>query len=228
VPVFLERFILAVLVTFFMAAIVFNAMNFDHTQRFTLGIAIVMFAYFVGHTIHKSRQSPTAADATAPLSRASVQPESQNRLERPRFSPIKWGIEMVKDPENPTNSYPMRALSFSNAGKHAASGIRWFLLIAEQSLDKAPTVLEKKVLANERGPGESMTISYPLRKTENPAEYIYFRVDFEDAETKQPFHQEWYLAWSRSDATGKTMAVFSDVDATQKAAIQRFLGANGI
>lgn len=51
VPIFLERFVLAVCAAGIIALII-NPMKFDNTQRATLSLAIVFFAYFVAHTVY--------------------------------------------------------------------------------------------------------------------------------------------------------------------------------
>ena len=56
VPVFLERYVLAVLGALTILISVTNPMNFDPTQRITGCLAILFVAYFIGHTIHSQRQ----------------------------------------------------------------------------------------------------------------------------------------------------------------------------
>lgn len=57
VPVFLERFVLAICAAGIIALII-NPMKFDGTQRITLVIAIAFFAYFVAHTIYVTSKPP--------------------------------------------------------------------------------------------------------------------------------------------------------------------------
>lgn len=45
-----------------MACVLLNAMSLDFVQRATLGVAVVAFAYFVGHTIHKKKSSSKPED----------------------------------------------------------------------------------------------------------------------------------------------------------------------
>ena len=58
VQVWLERFVLALLSASFLSLVILNPMKFDLAQRITLGIAIVAFSYFVGHTIYITRLGP--------------------------------------------------------------------------------------------------------------------------------------------------------------------------
>ena len=78
-PVFLERFVLTIFAAVFVTFILVNPVEFDWTQRITLGVAIVALAYFVGHTIQKTRVSglmPTPdVDVTQPPPNAGRPPE---------------------------------------------------------------------------------------------------------------------------------------------------------
>jgi hypothetical protein len=58
VPVFLERFVLPVLATALIGVIVLNPFRFDWQQQLSLAIAVVAFAYFVGHSVHKLNNPP--------------------------------------------------------------------------------------------------------------------------------------------------------------------------
>ena len=53
--IWLERFVLALLVAGFVSLVMLNVMKFDTTQRVTLAISIIAFSYFVGHTIVTTR-----------------------------------------------------------------------------------------------------------------------------------------------------------------------------
>lgn len=54
---FLERFILALLVALAVALMFANPFKFDRTQRITLMVAVVFLAYFVAHTAQKANRS---------------------------------------------------------------------------------------------------------------------------------------------------------------------------
>jgi hypothetical protein len=56
VPVWLERFVLAVFATAFGGIVILNTMKLDATQRWMIGIAIASTAYLVAHTLHKEKQ----------------------------------------------------------------------------------------------------------------------------------------------------------------------------
>lgn len=58
-PVFLERYVLAILATVTVYLAITNPMGFDLTQRITGCAALMFLAYFIGHTIHKSREPTT-------------------------------------------------------------------------------------------------------------------------------------------------------------------------
>ena len=67
----LERFVLGGVCTAgFVAIVVLDVMKLDWIQRSTLGGAIVLFSYFIGHTIEKKRGDstpPTLASAPSLL-----------------------------------------------------------------------------------------------------------------------------------------------------------------
>lgn len=64
VPLFLERFVLPMLVVGCAALLMTNPMKFDVTQRLTLGAALFFLAYFTAHTAWKSREPKPIADRT--------------------------------------------------------------------------------------------------------------------------------------------------------------------
>jgi hypothetical protein len=57
-PVFLERFVLPVLVAVVVTVIVLNPFKFDRQQRISLLVCVLAAAYFVGHTLHKRNSAP--------------------------------------------------------------------------------------------------------------------------------------------------------------------------
>lgn len=60
-PVFLERYVLAVAAALTVLVVVTNPMGFDWKQRISGGLALVLVAYFVGHTVYKTnRESKTS------------------------------------------------------------------------------------------------------------------------------------------------------------------------
>jgi hypothetical protein len=54
-PVFLERFILPMLAAIAVGVVLINPMKFDIPQRISLAVAVLAFAYFVGHTLHRTK-----------------------------------------------------------------------------------------------------------------------------------------------------------------------------
>jgi hypothetical protein len=65
VPLWVERFLLAVLVAAFVGIVLFNNMKMDVTQRITLAIAILAFSYFLAYTIHKNKIKPIDREVRA-------------------------------------------------------------------------------------------------------------------------------------------------------------------
>jgi hypothetical protein len=57
VPIFLERFVLPIFAALMVGVILLNPLKFDMRQRTSLCIGVLALAYFVGHTLHKSRPS---------------------------------------------------------------------------------------------------------------------------------------------------------------------------
>lgn len=62
--VFLEKFVLTALSAALIAVVLTNPMNFDITQRITLGVAIIALAIFAAHTL--TRAKVTEASAASP------------------------------------------------------------------------------------------------------------------------------------------------------------------
>lgn len=92
-PIFLERFLLAICAAAVVTIVLIDTMRLDLTQRITLGLAILFFAYFVAHTAHKSNQSKPA-DASTPTTRDDIkQPE--------QFTPSKTPQLPVTTPASP-------------------------------------------------------------------------------------------------------------------------------
>lgn len=80
-PIFLERFGLALLATAFFGIVIFNNMKLDGIQRIGLGIGIVGLALLIGQTIHLHNQSKAASpQTTAP---APVAPAPSTSTEKP-------------------------------------------------------------------------------------------------------------------------------------------------
>jgi hypothetical protein len=56
VPVFLERFLLAVLATVFAGVVIFNTMQIDGHYRIGIGVVLMGMAYIIGHAVYQSSQ----------------------------------------------------------------------------------------------------------------------------------------------------------------------------
>jgi hypothetical protein len=81
VPVFFERFVLAVLVAALVTTIFVNPFKFDNLQRVSLGIAIVAAAFFISHTIEKNR-AKDVVDIPEQTSEGSSVPAAQSQEKR--------------------------------------------------------------------------------------------------------------------------------------------------
>ena len=88
-PIFLERVILPLFVLVVFALAITNPMGFDVTQRITGGLALLLVAYFLAHTIHKK---PAIAPDTPYSQRANIEITSVN-------------FPVVSDPFKPGTSF---------------------------------------------------------------------------------------------------------------------------
>lgn len=93
VPIWLEKFALAILATAFVGLVILNTLKFDTTQRWSLGIAILAMSVFVAQTLHlykaknestqpvvsTSRQEKMAPEASPPPAMPSNSPPSVHR-----------------------------------------------------------------------------------------------------------------------------------------------------
>lgn len=70
--VFLERFVLAVFATALISLVVINVLNFDWTQRTTLGVCLVAGAYFAAYTVHKQREAIPAPSASSTAAQSDI------------------------------------------------------------------------------------------------------------------------------------------------------------
>jgi hypothetical protein len=88
--IFLERFVLAVLATLMTGVVVFNTLKLDWQQRAALGLCFLALAYFVGHTVHKSRSVPIEQPASTG---AETTPHAQQ--------PVQAGSAQTNAPNSP-------------------------------------------------------------------------------------------------------------------------------
>jgi hypothetical protein len=75
VPLFLERFVLTVLAAVLIGVILLNPFKLDWRQRVSLAVAVVAFAYFVGHTVHKMNRAPSQFTAPPESTQGKPRPE---------------------------------------------------------------------------------------------------------------------------------------------------------
>ena len=85
-PVFLERFVLPILVALAVGVCVFNPWKWDWNQRISLLLAVACLAYFFSYTSHHSR-TQAATGASQPAATPPAQPSQQNTTTGPQ-SPI--------------------------------------------------------------------------------------------------------------------------------------------
>jgi hypothetical protein len=85
VPIWLEKFALAILATAFVGLVILNTLKFDATQRWSLGVAILALSVFVAQTLHlyktknESKQAIVSASAQEKMApEASPLPASPN------------------------------------------------------------------------------------------------------------------------------------------------------
>lgn len=83
-PVFLEKYLLQVVVTLTVLVVFVNPMRFDWTQRITGGLALCFFAYFLSHTLHKLNNPPKPITSSELAQRAAKSRAEELR----RFSEI--------------------------------------------------------------------------------------------------------------------------------------------
>jgi hypothetical protein len=103
VLVFLERYVLAVTAALTVLMVATNPMGFDWKQRISGGLALVLFAYFVGHTVYKaSREVKTSVVDQQTI----VTPNSARAPEKSAQSPHEQhaGEDSMKSVAAPSDS----------------------------------------------------------------------------------------------------------------------------
>ena len=70
--IFLEKFILPLLVAVVMGICVFNPWKWDWHQRISLSLAAIAIAYFVGYTLTKGKPTISPTAGGAPIAQPSV------------------------------------------------------------------------------------------------------------------------------------------------------------
>jgi hypothetical protein len=102
VPIFLEKFILPLLVVLVAALAITNPMKFDVVQRITGALAIIFIAYFASHTL----QVRNPSQGPSPVGQASRALESPSRApggpipNKPQSeSPVSSGSEAISPPQ---------------------------------------------------------------------------------------------------------------------------------
>jgi hypothetical protein len=138
--VWLERFLLGgVCVGVFVSFVMLNVLKFDWTQRATLGGAILLFSYFVGHTIEKQRALATSSSQVAaplPLPSETYKPDASQQTPPQSTVPPKHHTVSSDAEAHPPS--PLRPLSSFSDGQrfvlkqkleaHAGSSVRLVLV----------------------------------------------------------------------------------------------------
>jgi hypothetical protein len=83
VPVFIERFLLPVFAAVLILLAFSNPMNFDWTQRITLGVALLLIAYFLAHTLHL--HNTKEKELAKPITPVDSPPSAQSPAPAPDF-----------------------------------------------------------------------------------------------------------------------------------------------
>src|ERR1700722_3742053 len=81
-PVFFEKFVLAVLVGAVVTGIFVNPLKFDNLQRSSLAIAIIAIAFFISHSIEKNRTKDEVIETSGPGSAVSTPTPAQPQGKR--------------------------------------------------------------------------------------------------------------------------------------------------
>jgi hypothetical protein len=88
VPIWLEKFALAILATAFVGLVILNTLKLDATQRWSLGVAVLAMSVFVAQTLHLYKAKN---ESTQPVVGTSTQekmaPEAAPPSAMPRNSP---------------------------------------------------------------------------------------------------------------------------------------------
>jgi hypothetical protein len=100
-PIFLERFVLPLLVAVVMGVCVFNPWKWDWHQRISLSVAAIAVAYFVGYTLTKSK--PTIS-LQAPIAQPSV--NTTNGPQSPIMPDNSGNVTISNDNSKPKEPPP--------------------------------------------------------------------------------------------------------------------------
>lgn len=66
VPLWVERYLIPICAAIVFGIVILNPLKFDWQQRAALLVAVSAFAYFLAHTVHKSKSSSNQATLTDP------------------------------------------------------------------------------------------------------------------------------------------------------------------
>ncbi|MGI8788188.1 MAG: hypothetical protein ACR2HG_10550 [Pyrinomonadaceae bacterium] len=91
VPIFIERFLLPILATIAISVIMLNPMGMNLTQKITLGLSILFFAFFLAYTLHLYNESKNNLTSTANSNKPSTDTTSL-----PMFSNAELKQEVSK------------------------------------------------------------------------------------------------------------------------------------
>lgn len=103
-PVFLEKFVLPVLAAFMLTVILLNPLKLDKPQRISLAIAVLAIAYFVGHTLERSKATPAKSIdpvSAAPRSGAATTSGDQSPAQTGDGNTVEYGVSHPREKKAP-------------------------------------------------------------------------------------------------------------------------------
>ncbi len=80
--IFLEKYVLPILAAITVGVLIINPLKFDLRQRFSLGITVIAFAFFISHSLERSRTDDSDEVVEAPSVPSSTPVPAQPRGRR--------------------------------------------------------------------------------------------------------------------------------------------------
>jgi hypothetical protein len=102
--IFLERFILPLLVAVVMGVCVFNPWKWDLHQRISLSVAAIALAYFVGYTLTSGKPAVSPITGSTPIAQPSV--NTTNGPQSPIMPDNSGNVTITNDNSNPKEPPP--------------------------------------------------------------------------------------------------------------------------
>lgn len=95
VPIFIERFLLPILATIAISVIMLNPMGMNLTQKITLGLSVLFFAFFLAYTLHLYNESKNNLTSTAISNTSSKDSPDITPLPTPSNAELKQEVFKV-------------------------------------------------------------------------------------------------------------------------------------